>query len=141
MNQIGRRLSYFVFGFLPALGVALSAFSLGLMQFWIGSVLGATSLAWAAIVTFPLSHAKFKRVLLLLVLGLIAVLWFSALAVSEMVQALLQERMDTGVHGMSFLGAAVLALVGPAGCVIHFARYARRTPNNSFKPKPLRGSA
>ncbi len=141
VKQVRRRISYWILGFLPALGVALSSFSLGLMQFWVGSVVGATTLAWAAVLIFPLSHAKFKQVAFPLVVGVVAVFWFSALAVNEMIKALLQERMDTGIHGMSLLVAALVGLAGPVGCVIHFIRCARSTPNNSFKPTSLRDAA
>ena len=99
------------------------------MQFWVGSVVGATTLAWATLLTFPISDEKFKRVALPLFLGVIAVLWFCALAMIEMIKALQQERMDSGPLGMALIVATLVGLVGPVGCVVHFVKFSRSTPN------------
>ena len=139
--QLDRRILYGLFGVLPALGAACSAFVLGLMQFWSPSLFGVSGLAWAALELFPISNRTYKRIVPLVTLGLISVAWFGALAVAEFGRAIADGDREATAWNLGLLCAAVVVLVGPAACATHFVLRSRRTPNNSFKPKPLRGSA
>ena len=141
MSQVVRRIIYVAAGVVPAVGASVSAFLLGLMQFWTPSSLGIAGLIWAAVVVFPVPRDTFKRIAPLLVLGLISVVWFSVIATREFAGGIFDGSRPINALNVSLLSASLLSLLGPAACAFHFLRYARRTPNNSFKPTPLRGAA
>jgi hypothetical protein len=140
MDQFTRRVIYVAAGVVPAVAASVSAFLLGLMQFWTPSSFGIAGLIWAAIVVFPVPHDTYKRITPLLVLGLVSVVWFSVIATREFADGLFDGTRPVNTLNVSLLSASLLSLIGPAACAFHFLRYARRTPNNSFKSTPLRGA-
>jgi len=107
----------------------------------LGALAGIAGLAIAATLSLPASRASYWFSALLLACGLAAMLPFS-------VVLLYGTAADfvTRSTGVPLVEAARDLLVrlwgfgGPVACAFHFLWRARCAPNNSFKPKPLRGS-
>jgi hypothetical protein len=141
MSQFGRRSLYVLLGLLPSLFGAFSAFSIGLPGFWTGSSLAIGGFAYLASAAFPLQSRPFRYATLCLFLGVGFLAVLSSIAIFETIKAVTTGRVvPTAETAVWFVGW-LLVLVGPGGCLLHFIRVGRRTPNNSFKPNPLRGSA
>jgi hypothetical protein len=142
MKQVGRRSLYFAIGVLPASLGLFFVLALKMYVLWPGALAGTAGLIWAAASTYPMGQRAFGRVALLLLLGLLTAAPFAALAVYLAAGDLSQIGVSGFFsQGKSGLAPWLLVLLGPAGCALHALWRGRRAPNNSFKPKPLRGSA
>jgi hypothetical protein len=141
MAQIWRRLVYLAVGLAPALFVLPMARAFGGVVS-LGAFAGIAGLAIAAVLPFPTSRAAYWVSALLLTCGLAAMLPFSVVLLYGTVADLV-----AGSTGVPFVEATRDLFVrlwgfgGPVACAFHFLWRARCAPNNSFKPKPLRGSA
>ena len=133
MNQIVRRAIYLLAGAIPAsLGVAFATFA----EPWlIPAIAGAIGLLVASMVRFPVPLKGYGAIAILLIVGLSAAIPFGT--------TLLLLSLAAGVSAEMWPSLALIAWVffGPILCATHFLWAARGAPNNSFKPRPLRGSA
>ena len=141
MTQIWRRLVYFAVGLAPALFVLPMARAFGGVVH-LGAFAGIAGLAIAAVLSFPVSRVSYWVSALLLACGLAAMLPLSVVLLYGTV-----ADFVTGSTGVSLVEATrdvfvrLLGFGGPVACAFHFLWRARCAPNNSLKPKPLRGSA
>jgi len=131
MEQIGRRIAYVPFGLVPAcLGCAFAFFLGQLMLLALGGTLG---LFIATAAEFPVQGKRYVIFVTLLVCGLVLALPLGVVFAASLVKARLTS---------ADIPAALLVIwvfFCPSACAIHAIRSSRRTPNNSFKPSPLRG--
>ena len=141
MSQLDRRSLYFLLGLLPSLFGALSAFSIGLPSFWAGSSLAIGGFSYLVFAALPLQSRPFRYAALSLSLGVGFLVVLSGIAILETIKSVTSGRVVPTAETVIWFLGWLLALVGPAGCLLHFMRTSRRTPNNSFKPNSLRESA
>ena len=141
MTQLGRRIIYLIAGVAPACFGVLLASALGGV-FLLGAITGTFGLLLATAARFPSARPVYWSIALLLGAGLAAMLPYS-LAIGYGTAADLVTG-TTGVplpEALGDLTERAWLLFGPVLCAVHFLWKARCAPNNSFKPKPLRGSA
>ena len=131
MNQIVRRATYFLCAALPAcLGVAYASM---LGPFVIAAIAGAIGLFAASLVRFPVPQRNYGRIAILLVIGIILATPFGVMFLIGLVaDGLTVEEWPS-------VALAAWLFLGPIICASHFLLTGRRAPNNSFKPRPLRG--
>jgi|JI9StandDraft_1071089.scaffolds.fasta_scaffold735708_1 hypothetical protein len=133
MNQIVRRVTYLLAGAIPAsLGVAFASFA---GPWVIAAATGAIGLIIASLVRFPVPPKGYGSIAVLLFIGLSAAIPFGT--------TFLLGSLAGGVSAKTWpsLALIVWVFVGPVLCATHFLLASRSAPNNSFKPRPLRGSA
>jgi hypothetical protein len=103
---------------------------------------GTVGLILAVVLTFPVSRPPFWTCAALLACGSAAMLPISLPLLYGTIADLVTG--STGVpiaEALRDLLARFWSFGGPVACAFHFLWRARCAPNNSFKPKPLRGSA
>jgi len=127
MTQLKRRIFYSLAGVAPA--------SLALLDSpkTIPVVIGFAGLLLATLATFPVKRHNYLAITVMLVVGLVFSVPFAILFLAGLFTA----GFD-GVDRVYLLLSWVL--FGCCTVALHFILRAR-APNNSFKPKPLRGSA
>ena len=131
MNQIVRRVIYFLAGAIPAsIGVAFASFA-GLLV--IAATAGAIGLILASLARFPVPPKGYVSISILLVIGLLG-------AIPPGAYFLFSSLAD-GVSAEEWPSLALIVwlFLGPVVCATHFLFAGRGAPNNSFKPTPLRG--
>src|SRR4249919_2937657 len=141
MTQLVRRVVYVAGGVAPACFGTLLASALGGL-FLIGAIAGTAGLMLATAAWFPTSRFTYWSIAILLGAGLAAMLHYSIFIFYGTVADLVAGT--TGVPLSEALGDLFQRswlFLGPVLCAVHFLWKARCAPNNSFKPKPLRGSA
>jgi len=138
MRHIVRRIVYLGLGLAPTVLWILAWLWAG-DAYFAGSLLMFVSLVIATTSRIPAAKGVRIAVALLTLVGML-ICWQSSTTdqfFSGVIHAL--ERQKPGD-----LGYAVKTswfLFGPLLCAAHFVARSRCAPNNSFKPKPLRGSA
>ncbi len=141
MTQIWRRLAYLAAGLAPALFVLPMAQAFGGVVH-LGASAGIAGLAAATVLSVPVSRVSYCVSSLLLVCGLAAMLPFSVVLLYGTFADVLAGSSDVPlVQAARDVLTRLLCFGGPVVCAFHFLWRARCAPNNSFKPKPLRGSA
>ena len=141
MKQIGRRLAYLAFGVAPTCYVFPLAVAFGGLVL-AGAALGLVGLVAATWQHQPVSRRIYGRTALLLVAGIAAMLPFSLIIIygtlADFVTASTGTTLATAVRDVV---TRLWGFGGPLICAVHYLWRAGCAPNNSFKPKPLRGSA
>jgi hypothetical protein len=133
MNQRGRRIIYLLFGLAPAfLGAAFSFFLGPLM---LVALAGTFGLFIATAAEFPVPRKRYWLLACLLLCGLALALPFGA----AMLHGVLTKGATT--KDLPAMTLIFWVFVCPSVCALHALWRGRCAPNNSFKPKPLRGSA
>ena len=127
MNQLSRRIFYFVGGLVPACIGTLYALHLG--AFALLAVLGTLGLAAVTLLRFPLPPRTYGRVALLLACGLALASPFGIVFVVGTLPDVTPALLFT-----------IWLFFGPMVCATHALWRGRCTPNNSFKGMPLRGT-
>ncbi|WP_213605464.1 hypothetical protein [Pseudoxanthomonas japonensis] len=140
MSQFRRRSLYVLLGLLPSLFGAFSAFSIGLPGFWTGASLAIGGFAYLAFAAFPLQSGPFRYVTLSLFLGVGFLVVLSSIAIFETIKAVTTGRVVPTTETAVWFVGWLLVLVGPGGCLLHFMRVGRRTPNNSCMDSSVKQS-
>ncbi len=127
MTQLKRRIIYSLAGVAPVLLALLDS------PRFIPGVVGFLGLLLATLATFPVKRLNYVAITAMLVVGLVFAAPFSIL--------FLLAPFISGLDGIDrpYLLVSWM-LLGSCSVALHFILRAR-APNNSFKPKPLRGSA
>ena len=133
MEQLGRRIVYLSLGLAPACLGTVFSFFLGPLM--IVALAGTFGLFIATAAEFPIQGKRYWFLATLLICGLALALPFAVFLPAGLLR-----------DGFSREALPTILLVFwlffcPSAIALHALWCSRRAPNNSFKPRPLRGSA